>query len=69
MEYKTKDGYLINVAWQKELDEIIKSYKDGSKEPLDEKDIEFLVNELRNHIKLFEKVITIDEYLQLINPF
>lgn len=54
-------------AFEKQLMEIIKEYKDGSKEPLDGDEVDKLTEHLRNKLNLIEGNITQEEYDKLEN--
>ena len=48
-----------------ELREIIRLYKEGSEEPLDENEVDELIKYLKNQINLIEGNITEEEYDKL----
>lgn len=57
MTYKVLNFY--------ELRDIIKLYKDGSKEPLDGDEVDKLIRHLKNQVNLIEGNITEKEYDKL----
>jgi len=54
-----------NLGFFDELRDIIKLYKDGSKEPLDGDEVESLIKHLKNQVNLIEGNITEEEYDEL----
>lgn len=56
---------MIELEFQEELNQIIKTYKQGEEEPLDGDDVDRLTEHIRNQLNLIEGNITQEEYLEL----